>query len=398
MSWYSPPLLVRSALGVLIAIALLCPMLWGEVPSSIPRALTARWKTHVSAQITGLDLSWDGQTVGLTVAPLTTDADSHLYIYDLDGHEMWTASRRTKILGVSLADNGKYAAVGMLDFSVALFSKNGTLLWERQSVGLPLITPHESRVVTFNGGVAGVATPLLEVFLPGGEKSWSLRRKGRVWRSVISDQRDLLLGLRNGEVLLIDHQFHLAWQQMLPKEIMALAMSPEDARYFAIGTGVLDQELYLFERTGRLMWRRKLPLGITELSLSRAGEFLLTYGNTIRGQHLALYRRNGERQWTYHLEEPASESSKAIIAPTAPLIVAGIERQEQYYLQGFALSGELLWMAQVPDPIFDFRVSRDGRYIAAATNSTLYFFDTHSIEGPKAELQPSSGAISPVYP
>jgi outer membrane protein assembly factor BamB len=394
----SPPLSSRSVFGALIAVALFCPTLWAEIPSSIPRALTARWKTQVSAQITGLDLSWDGQTVALTVAPLTPETDSYLSIYDFDGHEMWTASRRTKILGVSLAEDGKYVAVGTLDSSAVLFSMDGKFLWERQSVGLPFVTPQESRVVAFNGGVASVAQPLLEVFLPDGETSWNWRRKGRVWRSVVSDQRDLLLGLWNGEVLLIDRQYHLAWQRTLPKEIMALAISPEDARYFAIGAGVLNQELYLFERTGRLVWRRKLPLGITELSLSRRGEFLLTYGNTIRGQHLALYRRNGERQWTYHLEEPASESSKAVIVPAAPLIVAGIEYQQQYSLQGFTLSGERLWTAPLPGPIFDFRVSRDGRYIAAATDSALYFFDTHTIERPKAELQPSLGAISSVNP
>jgi hypothetical protein len=112
----------------------------------------------------------------------------------------------------------------------------------------------------------------------------------------------------------------------------------------------------------------------------------LSYGNTIRGQHLALYRRNGDLQWTYHLEEPASESSRAVIVPDYPLVVAGIERGQQYFLQGFALTGELLWLAPLPGPLFDFRVSRDGRYIAAVTDHALYFFDTRLLAGPKAEL------------
>ena len=393
-----PPLVSRSALGLLIAVVLFCPMSWGEVPPPPPRELTARWQTQVSAQITGLDLSRDGQTVALTVAPSDSNADSQLRLYALDGREKWTASRRTKLLGVSLAEGGEYVSVGTVDFTVVLFSKHGKRLWERPSVGLPVMAPGTSRVVTFNGGVAGVSQPLLEVFLPGGEKSWSLRRRGRVWRSVVSDQGDLLLGLWNGEVLLVDRQYHLAWQQMLPKEIMALAISPEDAGYFAIGAGVLDQELYLFERTGKPVWRRKLPLGLTELSLARHGASLLTYGNTVRGQHLALYDRNGDVQWTYHIEEPASESSKAVIAPTVPLIVAGIERQRQYFLQGFTMSGELLWVAPVSAPIFDFRVSRDGRYIAAVTDDTLFFFDTHPVYGPKAELQPWPAPASSEHP
>jgi hypothetical protein len=114
---------------------------------------------------------------------------------------------------------------------------------------------------------------------------------------------------------------------------------------------------------------------------------LLSYGNTIRGQHLALYRRNGDLQWTYHLDEPASESAKAVIVPDHPLVVAGIERGGRYFLQGFALTGEPLWGAPLPGPMFDFRVSRNGRYIAAATDRALYFFDTRPLAGLKAELQ-----------
>ncbi|MDQ3830113.1 MAG: PQQ-binding-like beta-propeller repeat protein [Candidatus Tectomicrobia bacterium] len=303
------------------------------------------------------------------------------------GRELWTTRRRLKIIGVALADDGQYVAIGSTDFSVALFSKQGELLWERKSVGIPYLTPHAQRVVTFNSGITGLSNTLLELFSRNGEKAWSLRRKGRVWRSIVSDQGDLLIGLWNGEVLLVDRQHRIAWQQMLPKDIMALAISPEDARYFAIGAGVLDQTLSLFERTGRLVWQRKLPLGITELSLARQGEYLLSYGNTVRGQHLALYRRDGELQWTYQLEEPASESSKAVIVPNHPLIVAGLERDQQYFLQGFALTGELLWIAPLPGPMFDFRVSRDGRYVAAATDRALYFFDTRALAGPKAELQ-----------
>jgi outer membrane protein assembly factor BamB len=310
-----------------------------------------------------------------------------LLVYDLLGRELWTTTRELKILGVSLANDGQYTAIGSMDFSIALFAKDGALLWERKSGGLPYLTPHGKSVVTFNSGIAGPANALLEVFRRDGNKDWSLQRKGRVWRSIVSDQNDLLIGLWNDEVLLIDRQYRTAWQRPLPKEIMALAISPRDAQYFAIGVGVLDPIVQLYERTGRLLWERQLPLGVTELSLARQGKYLLSYGNTIHGQHLALYSRNGEVEWIYHLEAPATESSKAVIVPNYPLIVAGIERDQRYYLQGFALTGQPLWVAPMPEPIFDFRVSHDGRYMAAATDGVLYFFDTQPHETQKAEIQ-----------
>lgn len=325
--------------------------------------------------------------VALTAVPSTSSDDNRLYMYNGDGGELWSVRRDDKILGVSLSEDGQYVAIGLLDFAIALLSKTGEVVWERKSVGLPQIAPRADMVVAFNGGISSVSSTLLEVFRINGDKAWSLRRKGRVWRTLVSARADLLLSLWNGEVLLIDRQQRLLWQQIFAKDIVALAISPEDAQYFAVGTGVLDQGLHLYERSGRLIWRHKLPLGVTELSLAKQGAFLLSYGNTIRGQHLALYARNGQLQWTYHLKEPASESSKGVIATDAPLVVAGIERDQQYYLQGFSLAGELLWMAPVPEPIFDFRVSRDGRYIAAATDSTLFFYDTQPIAGAKAQLQ-----------
>jgi outer membrane protein assembly factor BamB len=385
---FFPRTLLRFMAGAMIGFALLCPTLWGEPPSSGPKVLTSLWRKHVHAQLTGLDLTSDGQTVAFTTAPasLASDGDSRLHVYDLTGRELWTAMRGLKILGVSLSDDGQHVAIGTMDFSIALFTRDGKLLWERQSVGLPYITPQGKSVVTLNSGITGPLNTLLEVFHRDGQKVWSLRRKGRVWRSTVSDQSDLLMGLWNGEILLIDRQHRIAWQQALPQEIMALAMSPEDAEYFAVGAGVVDPVVHLYQRKGRLVWQRKLPLGVTELSLARQGEFLLSYGNTIHGQHLALYRRTGELEWTYHLDTPATESSKAVIVPDYPLIIAGIERDQRYYVQGFALTGHPLWVAPVPEPIFDFRVSRDGRYLAAATDTTLYFFDTRQIESQKAEV------------
>jgi outer membrane protein assembly factor BamB len=290
------------------------------------------------------------------------------------------------MLGVSLSADGQYLAVGLMDSSIALFSKAGELLWERKSVGIPYLTASGELLIAFNSGITGLSNILFEGFRRDGEKVWSLHRRGRVWRTLISDQNDLLLSLWNGEVLLIDRRQRIVWQQLFVKDVTALAISPGDARYFAVGTGVLEQDLHLFERTGRSLWRRKVPHGVTDVSLAKEGAFLLSYGNTIQGQHLALYNRSGDVQWTYHVKEPATESSTAVIVPNEPLVVAGIERDQQYYLQGYAISGELLWIAPIPAPIFDFRVSRDGRYIAAATDHGVYFFDTRTVAGPEAQL------------
>jgi outer membrane protein assembly factor BamB len=377
----------RIAAGMVVVSLLVCPTFWSAQLAASPKVLTSLWHKRVAAQLTGLDLTWDGRTVALTVAPLESTGEHRLYVFDGTGREVWTTARGLKILSVSLAMDGQYTAIGLMDFSIALFSKYGELLWERKSIGFPSVSPLGDIMVAFNNGMSGLTSPLLEVFRRTGEKVWSFHRKGRVWRSVLSDQGDLLFSLWNGEALLIDRKQHVLWQQMFTKDAMALAISPEDAQYFAIGTGVLDPSIHLFERTGRLLWRRSMPLGVTEVSLAKQGAFLLSYGNTIHGQHVALYSRSGELQWMHHLKEPATESSTAVVVPDEPLIVAGIERDGQYYVQGFALTGELLWIAPVPEPIFDFRVSRDGRYIAAATDSAVYFFDTQFSEDAKAQLQ-----------
>jgi hypothetical protein len=66
----------RIAAGVGLLVCLGCPSLWGSDLSSHPKTLIALWQKHFSAQLTGLDLTRDGQLVVLTVAPLTpTDAN-----------------------------------------------------------------------------------------------------------------------------------------------------------------------------------------------------------------------------------------------------------------------------------------------------------------------------------
>lgn len=373
--------------GIVLPTLFVAPLWGGELPSA-PRLLAPQWYKRVSAQVTGLDLTWDGRMIAFTVAPIHPGDCNCLVVLDDAGRELWTTIEERKILGVSLSGDGQYAAIGLLDASVALFSGKGQLLWRGKSVGLPSLAPHGEVLITLNSSGSSVASPLVEVFLPDGKRTWALRRKGGVWRAAISDQQDILLSLWSGEIILIDHSRRLAWQQSFPPGVMALAISPEDANYLAIGTGVLDQGLHLFERTGRLLWRRALPAGATEVSLAREGEFVLSYSNTIHGQRLSLYGRQGELLWTYHLQEPATESSKAVIVPHQNMIVAGIERDRQNYVQGFGLAGGLLWVAPVPGPIFDLRVSRDGRYLAAVTDDSLYFFDTQPAVGAEAALSP----------
>lgn len=366
---------------------LLSTPLWSNELPSNPRVLTARWHKRLSAQITGLDLTWDGRMVALTVAPLLPKGCNCLFVLDDAGRERWSIKAERKILGVSLSGDGQYAAIGLLDASVALFSGKGHLLWQGKSLGLPSLSPRGEILVTFNNGGNASTNALVEVFLPDGKKAWPLRRKGNVWRAILSDQQDLLLSLWTGEVLFIDGSRRLMWQRSFPRDVVALAISPQDAEYLAIGTGVLDQRLHLLERTGRLLWTRPLPAGATEVSLATKGEFVLSYSNTIHGQRLSLYGRQGELLWTYHLKQPAAESSKAVIVPHQHTVVAGIERDRQNYLQGFALTGGLLWVAPMPGPIFDLRVSRDGRYVAAVTDDALYFFDTHAATNAEAALK-----------
>jgi outer membrane protein assembly factor BamB len=372
---------------MVLLVLLIGPSRWGQGLATTPKTLTWRWHKPFAAQLTGLDLTWAGHIVALTVAPLQSGAEHRVHVFDSLGKELWSRGGNARMLGVSLSADGALLAVGMFDFSIALFANTGELLWQRKSVGLPLLSPQGDLLIAFNGGIAGPDNALLEVFRSDGEKVWSLRRKGRVWRAMVSDQNDLLLGLWNGEVLFIDRQRRLLWQRLFAKDVVTLTMSPDDAQYIAVGTGILDQAVYLVERTGRQRWRRHVPYGVTDISLAKQGAFLLSYSNTIYGQHLTLYGRDGEVRWTYQVREPAMEGSKAVIVPDEPLVVAGIERERQHYLQGFGMAGEVRWIAPLPAPIFDFRVSRDGRYVAAATDHALYFFDTREVDGPKAHLQ-----------
>ena len=124
----SPRVLLRCTAAAMVGFALLCSSLWGEALFSSPRVVTSLWQKHFPAQLTGLDLTWDGQMVAFTTAPLASGGDSHLHVYDLTGRELWTLTRALKILSASLSADGQYTAVSSMDFSIALFAKDGELL------------------------------------------------------------------------------------------------------------------------------------------------------------------------------------------------------------------------------------------------------------------------------
>jgi hypothetical protein len=142
--------------------------------------------------------------VALTVAPILPTGCHCLFVLDDAGREQWSIKAERKILGVSLSGDGQYAAIGLQDASMALFSGKGHLLWQGKSVGLPTFSATGEILVTFNNGGNISTNALVEVFLPDRKKAWTLRRKGNVWRAVLSDQHDLLLSLWTGEVLFID--------------------------------------------------------------------------------------------------------------------------------------------------------------------------------------------------
>src|SRR6266508_3064627 len=153
-----PRVLLRIAAGMVVVSLLVCPPLLSAQLAASPKVLTSLWHKRVAGQLTGLDLTWDGQTVAFTVAPLESAGEHRLNVFDGAGREVWTTARGLKILGVSLATDGQYAAIGLMDFSIALFSKHGELLWERKSVGLPYISPRGEIMVAFNNGMSGLAT------------------------------------------------------------------------------------------------------------------------------------------------------------------------------------------------------------------------------------------------
>jgi hypothetical protein len=70
--------------------------------------------------------------VAFTLASSAVDGYSRLHAYDRMGRELWTKWER-KIRAVSRAYDGRYSAIGSMDFAIALFAKNGELLWETSS-------------------------------------------------------------------------------------------------------------------------------------------------------------------------------------------------------------------------------------------------------------------------
>jgi len=175
-----------------------------------------------------------------------------------------------------------------MDFSIALSTRDGKLLWSGRVWGFPISAPQGKSVVTLT-----VVSPAYQYLTrsvhPTGRRSGAYAAKDEL-ASTVSDQSDLLMDCDSG-VLFIDRQHHRL-QQMLPQEIMRWRFH-QGRRLLGCGQQEcsIQSSISTSARTAHVA--TETPLGVTELSLARQGEFLLSYATPFTA-NTGLFNRTGE--------------------------------------------------------------------------------------------------------
>jgi len=252
--------------------------------------------------------------------PLTQEevqALSSVLLFDTNGTLLWRYPTGGEVWGVDISDDGSYVAAVVLGVEKAiLLHRNGTLLWDTLSLGMPRI---ESR----------------EVQISHNDKYVALGSTGGTL---------YLMNLTTGEVL---------WTQFLEGQIRQIAFNSDDSHIYA-GSG--DGYLYILGIDGDIITRAYIeawPYSTGGLKLTEDEAYVATASKI--GNITLIGASNGERLWTFDTEGGASWVD---VSPNRDFVIEG--DGGAFGLSLFDLNGTLKWWMSTSHSGM---IANDGKHI-----------------------------------
>ena len=130
------------------------------------------------------------------------DVTKHgIYFFDTNGNLLWRYLTKYQVWGIDLSDDGNYVAASiMTDENSILFNKNGEILWDTTSLGMP--KNHASREIRISHNSKYVAIGgddyLKLLDLATGTQLWKISLNGQI-RGIIFDATDSILYIGSGD-------------------------------------------------------------------------------------------------------------------------------------------------------------------------------------------------------
>ena len=368
------------SIAVLVLTAVGAPLsMASEKPSDGAKKVRWAWRKNFSnARLGNLAMAWNGARIVFSVTetvPGTAKGDVIVGV-DNDGKVIrdWRISDK-KIKKISINGEGKRLLVE-LDDGALLFYED----WEKEKGPVKIKGPASGAVLSPKGDY--ILTGLSQkggkpkVLSTSGDLLWSPETPvSDGWKAIFpffNNENRVLLVSKDGEALLNEKE-KTVWKAKVKGTPIALASSYLEGDVTAV---LSNAEIQFINGKGAVTGTAPFPGNMGSLSCSDTGNICAASANNSEGQLISVYTSDGKKLWGATLKSTAKSGPAVFVAAHGETVIAGIEENGGWSLRAWDKNGNVAWSAPVEGGLADFKVSWNGKRIAALTmDGRTAFFD-----------------------
>ena len=381
--------------------------------AAMPENVRELWSKKMDGRITDLNLSENGSTILVTVAPDENSAAGHrLIAMDSGGNELWKLPLTSAVKGQTLSDDGKLAVISNYEEELfALDSQSGKLAWKTEGAGMCrpswLGKGDTGAVLCYHDDDAdpSIAFDLLDPKTGEKKFSFSLENFPRIQKKgakasqplrqdilalkLSPDGQLIALGLTQGQVSVVGMDTKERWRSQVMGEIIDLSISNGPEFRLAVQYHIPEkgQFVALLSETGKLLAETRLDTPMIQVEIHPEARIIAAYGNGPHGQNLiALNLDDLSEKWRRSAPRYADYSSQMNLGKE--LLVVGFEdtipSSRHSHILGFDLEGSLKWnlpmMTEEGAYLYARGMSESASLLVVASDDGI--LSAHRIESP----------------
>ena len=190
------------------------------------------WTRKMPGAISSLSLTKNGQFIHVATAPeseISGSSPHHLLIrYDAKGHLLWQERMRYPIRDLAASADGSLIVISNYEGQLVGMDKHGKILWESQGMCRLQFLQASQLIICYHDDDAAPQIAF-DLFDWNGKKGFSYRiEKDILSLKVSADEKNRILGLADGRVVLLDSANQPLWKQNVLGEIADVAVSGTD--------------------------------------------------------------------------------------------------------------------------------------------------------------------------
>jgi outer membrane protein assembly factor BamB len=311
------------------------------------------WSLKLPGLVT--DLSVSSRAEGTLIATIP-DSDRPfsqrgflLEKFNSRGSKVFSQKAGMQIKSLSLSDDGLLGVTVNYRDQVVAFNASGAKLWEQKGNCRPVVLTHVKKVICYNDDDSEPRNAFT-VWNWKGKELFRFPIEGDVLALSISpDEKTWALGLTGGRLLALNAEGEVLWQEELPGEIAALAVSTDALQTGSI-TALINRgngHPYLWAKRGELKTELSLKNFAQALEVSHDGSTIFTYSNTRMGQWVMGYRFDKAISETWRRGDLLASDYGHALKRIPGGVLVGYEQisesTRQSYAVAFSNAGELMW-------------------------------------------------------